>query len=166
MKKEDLIAMGLSEEQADALIGKYGNMIPLERFNEVNEAKKELESQIGERDKQLKTLQESVKGNEDLTAQIKELQEANKNATTEFEQKLKDVRLTSSIKLALAGKVHDADLVASLFDKNAIELSEDGETIEKGLEEQLATLQESKPFLFIPEEKEPEQRQEQKPDLK
>lgn len=160
MKKEDLVAMGLTEEQADALIGKYGNMVPLERFNQVNEAKKELEGQLTERDEQLKSLQKDAKGNEELTAQLKALQEANDKAKTDYEAKLKDVQLTSSVKLAIAGKVHDADLVAGLLDKTQIELAEDG-SITKGLEEQLKSLQESKSFLFVPETapEEPEQKE-------
>lgn len=56
MKKEDLIAMGFSVEQADVLISKQGTMIPKERFDEVNKAKKTLETQLTERDNQLEEL--------------------------------------------------------------------------------------------------------------
>ncbi|WP_036120805.1 phage scaffolding protein [Lysinibacillus sphaericus] len=154
MKKEDLIAMGLSEEHADAVVGKYGTMIPKERFDEVNKAKKTLEDQVKNHDTQLKDLQEKAKGNEELQKTITELQQANETAKTEYEQQLKDERMSAALKLSLHSKVHDVDLVAGLIDKTTIELSEDGK-VTKGLDEQLKSLQESKSFLFVPEKQQP-----------
>lgn len=154
MKKEDLIAMGLSEEQADAVVGKYGTMIPKERFDEVNKAKKTLEEQVKTHETQLKDLQDKAKGNEELQKTITDLQQANETAKTEYEQQLKDERMNAALKLSLHSKVHDVDLVAGLIDKTTIELSEDGK-VTKGLEEQLKTLQESKSFLFVPEKQPP-----------
>jgi len=154
MKKEDLIAMGLSEEQANAVVGKYGTMIPKERFDEINKAKKTLEDQVKNHDTQLKDLQDKAKGNEELQKTITDLQQANETAKTDYEQQLKDERLSSAVKLALTGKVHDTDLVTGLIDRNTIELSEDGK-VTKGLDEQLKSLQESKSFLFVPEKQQP-----------
>lgn len=156
MKKEDLIAMGFSEEQADALIGKYGTMIPKERFDEVNNAKKTLEDQVKTHETQLKDLQTKAKGNEDLQAEITKLQNENAQAKTDYEQKLQDERMSTALKLALLNKVHDADLVAGLLDKSKVELDEKG-NVKGGLDEQLKTLQESKSFLFIPEKEEKKQ---------
>lgn len=156
MNKEQLLALGLTEEQADKVIEGFGQMIPKSRFDEINEAKKQLEQQIKDRDNQLKELQKKAEGNEELTNQIKQLQEENKQAKTQYEQQLKDLQISSAIKLALSGKVHDAELVAGLIDKSKIELSEDG-NIAKGLDEQIQSLRESKSFLFVPEEpKEPQ----------
>ncbi|HEY4623775.1 MAG TPA: phage scaffolding protein [Solibacillus sp.] len=153
MKKEDLIAMGFSEEQADALINKYGAMIPKERFDEVNNAKKTLEEQVKTHETQLKDLQDKAKGNEELQAEITKLQDEQKQAKEQYEQQLKDERLSTALKLALAGKVHDVDLVAGLLDKATVELDDKG-NVTKGLDEQLKSLQESKPFLFVPEKDE------------
>ncbi|MEK4170974.1 phage scaffolding protein [Lysinibacillus sp. FSL L8-0312] len=154
MKKEDLIAMGLSEEQADAIVGKYGTMIPKERFDEVNKAKKTLEDQVKNHETQLKDLQDKAKGNDELQKTITDLQQANETAKTEYEQQLKDERMSAALKLSLHSKVHDVDLVTGLIDKTTIELSEDGK-VTKGLDEQLKTLQESKSFLFVPEKQQP-----------
>lgn len=153
MKKEDLITLGLSEEQADSVISKYGNMIPLERFNEVNKTKKSLEDQVSTYETQLKELETKANGHENLQAEIQKLQEENQKTKEQFDQQLKDERLNTALKLALAGKVHDADLVASLIDKATVELDDKG-AITKGLDEQLKTLQESKSFLFVPEKDE------------
>lgn len=122
-------------------------MIPKERFDEVNDAKKALETQIKDRDKQLKDLEEKAKGNEELSAKIQELQDANKQAKTDYEKQLKDVQLSTAIKLALTNQVHDTDLVAGLVDKTKIELNEDG-TIKGGLDDQLKTLKDSKSFYL------------------
>ncbi|QPA60681.1 phage scaffolding protein [Lysinibacillus sphaericus] len=154
MKKEDLIAMGLSEEQADAIVGKYGTMIPKERFDEVNKAKKTLEDQVKNHEIQLKDLQDKAKGNDELQKTITDLQQANETAKTEYEQQLKDERMDAALKLSLHSKVHDVDLVAGLIDKTTIELSEDGK-VTKGLDEQLKSLQGSKSFLFVPEKQQP-----------
>lgn len=148
MKKEDLIALGLTEEQVDKVIAGYGPMIPKARFDEVNDAKKQLENQIGERDTQLNDLKKQVKDNEELTTQIQQLQDANKQTKTEFEQKLKEAQLNSAIKLALAKEAQDVDIVATQLDKSIIQLNEDG-TVKAGLNEQITSLKENKPFLFV-----------------
>jgi len=153
MKKEDLIAMGFTEEQADALIAKYGTMISKEHFDEVSNAKKALEEQVKTHETQLKDLQTKAKGNEELQAEITKLQNENAQAKTDYEQKLKDERMSTALKLALINKVHDADLVAGLLDKSKVELDEKG-NVKAGLDEQLKTLQESKSFLFVPEKEE------------
>lgn len=153
MKKEDLITMGFSEEQADALIGKYGNMVPLERFNEVNNSKKTLEEQVSNYEQELNTLKGKAKGNEELQSEITRLQTEHQQAKTEYEQQLKEERLNAALKLAVANKVHDVDLVAGLVDKSKIELDDNG-NVKAGLDEQLTTLREAKSFLFVPEKEE------------
>lgn len=151
MNKEQLIALGLTPEQADKVIEGYGTTIPKSRFDEVNNAKKQLETDIASRDKQLEELKKVDAAG--LQAQIEKLQGENATAKQEYESKLKDTQLSSAIKLALAGKVHDADIAITQIDKTTIELDTEGK-VTKGLDEQLKTLQESKPFLFVPEKKE------------
>ena len=150
MTKEELVALGLTEEQADAMLGKYGNMIPKERFDEVNNAKKTLEAQVKTHETQLKDLQGKAKDSEELQSEIAKLQEANETAAKEYAQQLQDERMNSAVKLALAGKVHDAGIVSRELDTTKIELDEQG-NIKSGLDEQLKTLQEAKSFLFVPE---------------
>ena len=84
MKKEELIAKGLTEEQATAVIDIYTNemkgFIPKARFDEVNTAKADLEKQVADRDKQLKTLKDEAKDSEVLQAKITELEDAIRSA--------------------------------------------------------------------------------------
>lgn len=153
MNKEQLIALGLTEEQAQSILDGFGQMVPKTRFDEVNNAKKTLEEQVKTHETQLKDLQDKAKGNEELQVTITELQKANEMAKSEYEQQLKDERLSTALKLALTGKVHDGELVAGLVDKTLIELDDKG-NVTKGLDEQLKSLQESKSFLFVPEKEE------------
>ncbi len=151
MNKEELIALGLTAEQADKVIAGYGNTIPKSRFDEVNTAKKQLEKDIASRDQQLEELKKVDAAG--LQAKIAELQQENTTAKEQYEKDLKDTQLSSAIKLALTGKVHDADIAIRELDITKIELDDKG-GIKTGLDEQLKSLQESKSFLFVPEKKE------------
>lgn len=151
MNKEQLIALGLTEEQADKVVAGIGTMIPKSRFDEVNDAKKQLETDLVARDTQLEELKKIDAAG--LQVKIAELQQENTDAKAKHDNDLKETRLASAIKLALHGKAQDADIVAGQLDKSKVELNEDG-TIKGGLDEQLTTLQEAKPFLFVPEKKE------------
>lgn len=151
MNKEQLMALGLTEEQAGKVIAELDNehMIPKSRLDEKIQEVINLNDQIKDRDKQLEDLKKVDAAS--LQAKIDELQTANETAKTDYEAKLKETQLTSALKIALNGKVHDSDLTASLINKETIELDDDG-NIAKGLDEQLTTLQESKPFLFVQKE--------------
>ena len=151
MTKEQLLQMGLSEEQADKVLAAHKEelkgFIPKARFDEVNDAKKDLEKQLEDRDKQLKDLQEKVKGNEELEKTIKDLQESNKKAVADYEAKIKNITLDNAIRLAL--KEHKAkyeDLLLGKFDREKLKIKDDG-TIE-GLDEQIKALKEGYKDLF------------------
>ena len=92
MNKEELIALGLTEEQANKVLEINKDMIPYTRFKELNDEKNELKNQLSNRDTQLKELAKITKDNEELNSKIKELQESNKNAQTEYENKLASLR--------------------------------------------------------------------------
>lgn len=146
---------GIPEEQAKKIMegveGHYKGYVPEHRFKEVNDAKKSLESTLKERDQQLADLKKSAEGNEALQNQIKELQEANKQASEKYQSELSELRTNTALKLALSGKVHDPDLVVGLLDKTKIELDEAG-NVKAGFDDQLKALQESKAFLFVQEQ--------------
>jgi multidrug efflux pump subunit AcrA (membrane-fusion protein) len=153
MNKDELLGFGLTEEQADAVIAKLdsSNTIPYARFKEVNDAKNLLETQVNEYSEQLKQLQGAAKGNDELQAKIKELQDAQEQTKINYEQALKDAKIDAAIKLSLVGKTHDEELVLGLIDRAAIEVDDNYKVI-KGLDEQLGTLKESKAFLFKSED--------------
>ena len=101
MKKEELIAKGLTEEQAKTVMDIYTEemkgLIPKSRFDEVNMAKADLEKQVADRDKQLKALKDEAKDSEALQTKITELEDANKATKKAYEDKIRDMKLTSAI---------------------------------------------------------------------
>lgn len=151
MKKEELIAKGLTEEQAKSVIDIYTEemkgFIPKSRFDEVNTAKADLEKQVADRDRQLKTLKDEAKDNETLQAKISELEEANKQTKKDYEDRIRDMKLTSAIKDQLTDCKYP-DLVVDKFDRSKLILAEDGTV--SGLTEQLKTVRETYKELFAP----------------
>jgi hypothetical protein len=151
MTLEQLKEMGLDEETAkkvleahkEAIKDKY---VPIERFNEVNEEKKELKNQLEDRDKQLQELKVKAAGNEELTAKITELEELNKQTKEEYENKIVALKKETAIELKLKDeKAKNIKAVKALLDLEKISL--DGDKI-IGLDEQLKGLKESDPYLF------------------
>lgn len=120
------------------------NAVPKEQYNTLAETKTKLENDIKERDKQLEDLKKVDAAG--LQAEIERLQGENKIAKEKYEAEIKDLTLTNAIKLALNGKVHDESIVSGLVDKTKLIISDDGKIV--GLEDQIASLKESKAFLF------------------
>jgi len=155
MTIEEFVAqkLGIAEDKRSAAVTDLrgyldGEYVTKSRFNEVNEEKKTLTSQLADRDKQLDTLKNSKGDVEALKTQIKQLQTDNAAQKTESDAKLKELQFTNAIKLAIADKAQDVDIVSGLFDKEKLILGQDGKVA--GLDEQLKVLMEGKPFLFKP----------------
>jgi hypothetical protein len=154
MKKEQLLELGLTEEQADKVLNLHKEVltgfIPKARFDEVNETKKELEQQIQERDNQLKELQKKAKGNEELEKRILELQEANKATKEQYEAKIREMTINAAIQSKLTDAKYP-DLLLTKFDRSKLSIAEDGTVL--GIDEQLTALKEQYKDLFKPDVK-------------
>lgn len=148
MTKEQLMALGLTAEQAAAVLAGYGETVPKSQLDAKEKELDAANKTIADRDTQLEDLKKVDAAA--LQTKIADLQEENKKAKMQFDQQLQEERLSAAVKLSLAGKVQDVDIVAGLLDKAKIELDDKG-TIKGGLDEQLTTLKESKSFLFVPE---------------
>lgn len=156
MKRDFLEGLGLDKEKVDSIMVEHGKTIESHKskVTDLEASVTDLQGQLTQRDTDLKDLKKKAEGSEELQTQLTTLQGKYDTETADFATKLKDTQLSSALKLALAGKVHDADLVTSLIDKATIELDKDG-NVAKGLEEQIKTLQESKSFLFVQESNTP-----------
>ena len=122
------------------------NYIPKERFDQVNNDKKEYKKQLDERDKQLNDLQGKVKDNEELTKEIEVLKGANQKTTTEYEEKIKKLQFDTVLHNALKGaNTKDAKLIRALLDET--KLTVDGENV-IGLKEQLDVIKKEREYLF------------------
>lgn len=141
MKKEELVAKGLSEEQAQAVMDIWNETIkgfvPKERFDEVNGKLKEANITID-------TLKKSNADNEELQKQVKEYKEKvtileATAANTRKEYALKD-------KLKEAGVV-DADYI--IYKQGGIDkFAFDKEGNPVGIDDVVKPLKESSPHLF------------------
>jgi hypothetical protein len=127
MNKEQLLAMGLTEEQANKVMESLdGNFVTKTRFNalsaELNQAKETLK----ERDEQLETLRKSTEDSEGLKKQITELQETNKTQEAEHAAEIKRVKRGSlDEQLLLEAKAKNVTAAKALL--TAIDESVDDE---------------------------------------
>lgn len=149
MKKEEFVALGISaelaEKAASASAEELKGYVPKSRFDEVNEEKKNLQTAKKKAEDDLEELKKTAGDNEALTQQISDLQEAAKQKDAEYAEQIKSMKLMNAIRIGITD-AQDADLVAGLVDQTKLILGEDGKVT--GLEEQLKTIRESKPFLF------------------
>lgn len=150
MKKEEFTGLGISEELAAkaeaASLKELEGYVAKEQLDTANAEKKQLQEDIASRDQQLEELKKSSGDNAELKKQIETLQETNKSEAKKHADEMKELRLTSAIKLAITGKVHDEDMAAALFDRTRLVLAEDGSV--SGLNEQLESIRKEKAFLF------------------
>ncbi|MFH6684021.1 phage scaffolding protein [Bacillus amyloliquefaciens] len=128
-----------------------GQWFPKERFDAVNNEKKDLKSQLDERDQQLNALQKQAKGNEELQAAIEQLQEDNKKTADEYQQKLDQQAFDFAIESALRdAKSKNIKAVKANLNLDGLKLA-DGKVI--GLDEQITVLRESDSYLFEEDQK-------------
>ena len=148
MKKEDLIAMGLTEDQAKKVMDSLdGNFVTKTRFNEVNEENKTLKQSVADRDKQLEDLKKSSGDNAELKKQIETLQQQNAEQQKAHEAELKQLKLDNAIDTALtAAGAKNVKAVKPFVDTTKIKLGEDGKLT--GLDEQLKEVQKTEGYLF------------------
>lgn len=150
MKKEEFVALGISEELAGKAEQEsqkeLADYVPKAELDTLNATKTQLEKDIKTRDKQLEELKKASGSNEELQKQITDLQEENKTTKEKYKADMKELKLSTAVKLAVSSTAHDAELVASLLDKTKLILSDDGKVA--GLDEQVKSLKTEKAFLF------------------
>lgn len=157
MNKESLIKAGFTEEQADNIIKMHqdainGNYVPKATFNAERETVKGLQTQIADRDKQIKELGAFKGTAEELQTKVANLEKQNKADKEKFEADLLQAQKDAAIRFDIASTVIDPDDVLPKLDQSKI-VFKDGK-IESGLTEQLDVLKQSKPHYFKQDKKE------------
>ena len=161
MNKEELLKLGLSEEQAEKVLSanaeQLKGFIPKSRFDEVDNTKKQLEKDLKDRDVQLENLKNSSGDVETMKLTIDNLQRDNKVAKDNFEAELAKFKLESAIDTTLLGSnVINTRAVKALLDMNKIKL--DGDVL-IGINEQIEALknaEDSKMLFKVTETKQKE----------
>lgn len=151
MKREELKELGLTDDQATAVINAYSealkNYVPKARLDEVIAERNNLKDQVTERDKQIDTLKGSAGDNQALKDQIAQLQAKNNEDAKAYKAQLEQVKLDNAVNMALTGaKAKNAKAVRALLDLEKAKVGDDGKV--DGLEAQIAALQKSDGYLF------------------
>lgn len=159
MTKESLLAAGLTEEQATAILALHmkaidGNYVPKATFDAEREKTKTLTGVVADRDKQITELGAFKGTAEQLQTKVTELENLNKQAKETYEAELLKAQTEAAIRFDIAGAVIDPDDVLPRIDCSKV-VFKDGK-IESGLTEQLDELKKVKPHYFKQEKKEPE----------
>jgi len=149
--KEVLGKAGIEEAKIDGVVEAVSkelpkHFIPKDKYNEAAEAKKKLEADLQERDKQLEQLKQAAGNSEELKKQIEALQAENKKAAEEWQAKMSQMKLDFAIERALAkAKAKNIKAVKALLDMEKVKQDDDNLL---GLDDQLKELQKSDPYLF------------------
>ncbi len=153
MTKKQLLELGLSEEQAEKVLGinqeQLKGFVEKSKFEEVKSEKKILEDSVKERDTQLETLKTSSESMEALKKQIETLQGENKAKDEQHRVDVESLKVNNAIDLAITkygGK--NSKAIKALIDMDNIKIKEDGSII--GLDKQFEklTTSEDSSFLF------------------
>ena len=152
MNKEELIAMGLTEEQAKKVMDSLdGNFVTKTRFNEINEENKTLRKSVSDRDNQLEDLKKSSGDNAALQQQISDLQKQNAEQQKAHDAELAQLKLDNAVEIALSGaKAKNGKVVKAALDMSKMKIGEDGKL--SGFEEQIEALKKSDGYLFDAQE--------------
>ena len=147
MKKEDLIAWGLSEEQAQKVMdGLDGNYVPKSRFNELNEENKNLKAAAKEHETQLADLKKTAGDNAEIKKQLEEMQSKNAELEKTHKAQIQQLKLDNAMENAIsASGCKNNKAVKALLDMAKIKFENDQLT---GLDEQLKELVKTDAYLF------------------
>lgn len=152
MKKELLIEKGLTDEQAEAVLKIYNEVIkdyvPKTDYDTVKGQIDTLEKTVKDRDKQLKDIGKNVGDNEELKNQIIKLQNDNKTAAEKYKAEIEQLKINSAVDMALT-KAGAKTLKAckALLDNNNIKLDNEGNIT--GLDEQIKSLSEAEDTKYL-----------------
>ena len=150
MTQEQFEALGieksLAKKATEESEKELKNYVAKETYDAADQKCKQLEASVQEHEQQLENLKASAGDNADLKQQIADLQEQNKQKDLDNQKEMNDLKMTYAIRMAVSASAQDSDLVAGLVDRKKLTLGEDGKLT--GLDEQIKSLKESKPFLF------------------
>lgn len=149
MKREDLKELGLTDEQVGSVMAMHGG--------DVNGLKEQVTTLTSERDGfksqfetvngQLDTIKKDHKGDDDLKAQIEQLQADNKAAAEKHQAELNQTKVDYQTNLALTqAGAKNIKAVKALLDGDKIVLNEKGQLT--GLNEQLEAVKKDNDYLF------------------
>lgn len=156
MKREELKKQGLNDDQIDFVMAQNGKEVNAlnDKINGLTSERDGLQNQIEDRDTQLSDLKKSVKDNDALKDQIKQLQDENKTAKQNYQDQLAKQNKSFKIEGALRdAKAKNIKTVLPLIDTEKVSVNDDGSL--NGLSEQLDAVKKENSFLFEADQPKP-----------
>lgn len=156
MKKEEFIALGISQElaakAAEASKKELEGYVSRDQLDTANAENKTLKQSVADRDKQLEELKKSSGDNAELKKQIETLQQKNAEQEKAHKAELAQLQLDHAIDAALtAAGAKNGKAVRALIDVSRVKLGEDGKLT--GWDEQIKAVQKSDSYLFHAQQK-------------
>lgn len=153
MTKEQLIALGVSEELAVKIAGEskkeLEGYVEKSKYTELEAEKTQLTESQKTLSKQLEDVKKSAGDNAELRKQIEDMQAANKTKEKEYADSITKIKLDNAVDIALMGAgAKNRKAVKALLNLEKAVLGEDGKVA--GLDEQIKALKtaEDSSFLF------------------
>ena len=135
MNKEQLIAMGLTEEQATKVLEGYKGYVPQSRLNEVISERDNFKTQLTESNSQLDKIKKEAGDNEALKKQIEDFKTEAKAKDEKYQAELTQIKTDNLLeKELMQAGAKNVKATKALLDMSKVKL--DGETL-IGLKEQI-----------------------------
>jgi len=154
MTVEELVKLGLTEEQAKKVFGvveqeyvKSGLYIPKAKFDEVIAEKNGLRAQVDQVNADLQKLKKDAEGNDALRQTIDNLQKQHKAEEAKHAAELLELRKRAAITSDLGPIAHNPSDILGFVDLSKVSIDDNG-AIVGGWEEQKKQLLASKPYMF------------------
>lgn len=124
-----------------------GGYVGKEKLDEAENAINGLQKSLTKREQDIAELKKSIKGGDEISKQLSDLQAKYEADTQSLNEKMKENSLSSAIDIAVL-KAHGKNpkAVKALLDKSKFSLSDDGNV--EGLGEALDSLKKSDSYLF------------------
>lgn len=147
MTKEELLALGLTEEQTAKVVEDYGkNYVSKDQFNAKNEELKSVKGELTTLNSEIDNLKKSNADNAELAKQIETMKADAEARKAEYEGKIAQLEIDNIVNVALSNvKAKNNVAVRALLDLTDAKVK-DGKI--KGLDEQLAEVAKANPYLF------------------
>lgn len=147
MTKEELLALGLTEEQTAKVVEDYGkNYVSKDQFNAKNEELKSVKGELTTLNSEIDNLKKSNADNAELAKQIETMKADAESRKAEYESKIAQLEIDNIVNVALSNaKAKNNVAVRALLDLTDAKVK-DGKI--KGLDEQLTEVAKANPYLF------------------
>lgn len=151
MTKEELLALGLTEEQTAKVVEDYGkNYVSKDQFNAKNEELKSVKGELTTLNSEIDNLKKSNADNAELAKQIETMKADAESRKAEYENKIAQLEIDNIVNVALSNaKAKNNVAVRALLDLTDAKVK-DGKIkgLDEQLAEQLAEVAKANPYLF------------------